>query len=87
MTIGGIALRLLDPADNIETPDRDLTLQLFIGDLASPRARIRLQDLLRQGQRPLHLQRIAGQSIELRLVDPAGWLQSHVLHIEVVLHW
>lgn len=87
MTIGGIALRLLDPADNTATPDRDLALQLFIGDLASPRARIRLHDLLRQGQRPLHLQRTAGQSIELRLVDPAGWLQSHALHIEVVLYW
>lgn len=87
MMIRGITLRLLHPADSTETPDRDLTLQLFIGDLASPRARIRLQDLLRQGQRPLHLQRTAGQSIELRLVDPAGWLQSHVLHMEVVLHW
>lgn len=87
MTISGISLRLFNPGDSPELPDRNLTLQLFIGDLASPRARVRLQELLRQGQRPLHLQRTAGQPIELHLVDPAGWLQSHALHIEVVLHW
>ena len=35
--------------------------------LASPRARIRIQELLRQGQRPLNLQRTAGQVTDKKL--------------------
>ena len=87
LTIRGLALRLLTPGQNPELPERALEFHLFVGDLASPRARVRLSDLLRQGQRPLNVQRTADQPIELRLVDPTGWLQSHPLSIEVTLHW
>lgn len=87
VTIRGLALRLLTAEQNPALPERALELQLFVGDLASPRARVRLSDLLRQGQRPLNITRTADQPIELRLVDPVGWLQSHPLQIEVTLHW
>lgn len=99
MQITGIALRLLapegTPASMERTQrtsvagaiDRDVALHLFIGDAASPRARIRLQDLLRYGERPLNLMRSAGQLVQLRLVDPAGWLQQHRLNFEIVLQW
>lgn len=85
ITITGIALHPLVPSTAL--PDRDLALQLFIGDLASPRARIRIQDLLRQGQRPLNLRREAGQPLQIRLVDPNGWLQNHPLTFDLILFW
>lgn len=87
LTILGIALRLLSAAEDAATLDRNLALHLFVGDLASPRARIRLQDLVRQGERPLNLYRAAGQPIQLHLVDPAGWLSDHPLTVEIMLQW
>ncbi|MCE7980772.1 MAG: VWA domain-containing protein [Caldilinea sp. CFX5] len=87
ITITGIALRLLNKEASSAAPDRNLAVHLFIGDLASPRARVRLQDLLRQGQRPLNLKRDAGQPLQIQLVDPAGWLQDHTLRFELVLFW
>lgn len=89
--IAGISLRLRHQAENpaqiAGEMDRDLVLHLFVGDPASPRARIRLQDLLRYGQRPLNLARLAGQAVQLRLHDPNGWFQQHHLQFEIVLHW
>lgn len=87
MTIRGLALRHLATEPSPDLPDRAVELQLFVGDLASPRARVRLSDLLRQGQRPLNIERTADQPLELRLIDPTGWLQNHRLQIEVTLHW
>jgi Ca-activated chloride channel family protein len=93
ITITGIALRLLNQEerapvpDRNTVPDRNLAVHLFIGDLASPRARVRLQDLLRQGQRPLNLRCEAGQPLQIQLVDPAGWVQDHALRFELLLFW
>lgn len=99
MQLTGIALRLLTAEGKLASLDstlatsiaseidRKIVLQLFIGDPASPRARIRLQDLLRHGERPLNLARAVGQPIQLRLIDPAGWLQQHHLQFEIVLQW
>ncbi len=99
ITLTGIALRLLSTAEGqteshttidpaiVQSMDRDVVIQLFIGDLASPRARVRLQDLLRYGERPLNLYRAADESIQLRLVDPAGWLQAHPMRFELLLQW
>lgn len=89
--ITGISLRLRQQTEHPDQiageMDRNLTLHLFVGDLASPRARIRLQDLLRYGQRPLNLTRLAGQAVQLRLYDPNGWFQAHHLQFDIVLHW
>jgi Ca-activated chloride channel family protein len=58
--------------------DPELALLIFVEDLAAPRARVRLADLLRQGgERPLNLLRRAGQVVRIVLVDPSGaWAQS-----------
>ena len=58
--------------------DRGLSILIFVGDLSSPRARVRLADLLRRrGERPLNLLRRAGQVVRIVLVDPAGaWAQG-----------
>lgn len=53
--------------------DRDLALLLFVGDMALPRARIRLADLVRLGgARPLNLRKGPGQAVRVVLVDPNG---------------
>jgi Ca-activated chloride channel family protein len=68
------------------TLDRGLELQLFVGDLAQPRARVRLADLLRQGgERPLNLHRGPGQPVRIILVDPAGAWSTGAPPLEVAL--
>src|SRR5207248_8194400 len=66
--------------------DRDLALLLYVEDLAAPRARVRLADLLRQGgTRPLNLRRTAGQVVRLSLSDPNGAWRDAAPAIEVTL--
>jgi Ca-activated chloride channel family protein len=66
--------------------DRGLELLLFVGDLAQPRARVRLADLLRQGgERPLNLRRGSGQPVRIVLVDPAGAWSGGAPPLEVAL--
>lgn len=68
-TITGIRLRL-DAAVEQAVNDRRIVLLLFVGDLAAPRAKIRLADLLRQGARPVNLLRLAGQPVQRIPDDP-----------------
>ncbi|MBN2003814.1 MAG: VWA domain-containing protein [Anaerolineae bacterium] len=66
--------------------DRGLQLLLFVGDMALPRATIRLADLLRGG-RPLNLRRGAGNVVRIVLVDPnAAWAAGSP-HVTVTLSW
>jgi Ca-activated chloride channel family protein len=66
--------------------DPGLCLLLFIDDVASPRARVRLADVLRQrGQRPLNLLRLPGQQVRLVLVDPNGAWAQGAPRLEVAL--
>lgn len=75
----GIGADALDPG---------LTLLLFVGDLASPRARVRLADVLRLGgRRPLNVRRAAGQPVRLILEDPNGAWKAGTPVLEVVLGW
>ena len=68
--------------------DPELTLLLFVGDLAAPRARVRLADVLRQGgRRPLNLSRAAHEAVRLTLEDPAGAWAGGVPALEIVLGW
>jgi Ca-activated chloride channel family protein len=50
---------------------RGLRLLIFVGDMALPRATIRLADLLR-GARPLNLRKRAGEAVRVVLRDPEG---------------
>ena len=66
--------------------DAGLSLLLFVEDLASPRARVRLADLVRQGgARPLNVQRQAGQRVRLVLADPAKAWAGSAPAVRVVL--
>lgn len=66
--------------------DADLALLIFVGDLAAPRARVRVADLLRLGgERPLHLAWAAGQTLRVALHDPRGAWAQHAPKLELEL--
>jgi len=67
---------------------RELWLLVYIDDPVSPRARIRLADLIQQGgRRPLNLARRGGQSLRLVLEDPTGVWAAGAPQIEVYVEW
>jgi Ca-activated chloride channel family protein len=71
---------------DVAAVDQELTLLLFVGDLTTPRARVRLADVLRQGERrPLNLRLAAGEPVRLTLEDPAGAWKAGVPALEIVL--
>ena len=55
-----------------------LTLLLFVDDMTTPRARVRLADLVKQGgERPLNVARGPKQAVRLVLLDEQGvWAQA-----------
>ena len=66
--------------------DPRMSLLIFVDDLSSPRASVRLVDLVRQGgERPLNLLRQAGQVVRLVLVSAGGAWPYGVLQVEVAL--
>ncbi len=67
------ALTLTFTGSTLPTLPDDLVLLVYLDDLVTPRARVRLADMLRHGgQRPLNLRRQRGQRLRLVLGDPAG---------------
>ncbi|MCC2668439.1 MAG: Vault protein inter-alpha-trypsin [Armatimonadetes bacterium] len=75
-----------DPA--VKSVDSGLALLVYLDDMASPRATVRLSDLLRQGgKRPLNLRRSAGQRVRIVLADPNGAWATAAPPIQVTLHW
>jgi Ca-activated chloride channel family protein len=68
-----LVVRFRGGAPDAEALDPELALLLFVEDLAAPRARVTVADLLRQGgERPLNLRRLPGQRVRLLLQDPNG---------------
>ena len=68
--------------------DPSLELRLFVDDPTTPRARVRLADLVRRrGERPLNLRVGPGQAVRIVLADPAGAWARGAPRIEVALGW
>lgn len=68
--------------------DPDLTILVFVGDATTPRARVRLVDVLRQGgHRPLNLDRKLGEVVRLVLADPVGCWRGGIPDLEITLKW
>lgn len=81
-----LLLRFPEGAPEAEALDPELALLLFVADMAAPRARVTVADLLRQGgERPLNLRRLPGEPVRLLLQDPSGAWQSGAPRIEVAL--
>jgi len=72
-TILRIEVRFAGGAPKPDEIDRELALLVYVDDMALPRARIRLADLVRLGGgRPLNLRKKRGQVVRVVLVDPNG---------------
>ncbi len=85
---GRIEVRFPDGPPGPRTLDPGLFLLIYIDDLASPRARVRLADLVRAGGvRPLNLARGPGQVVRVVLADPAGSWAAGAPRLEVALGW
>jgi Ca-activated chloride channel family protein len=81
-----LRLRLTGGAVDSGRLDPDLAILIFVGDLAAPRARVRVADLLRQGgERPLNLAWSAGQPLRIVLHDPQGTWARQAPALELTL--
>lgn len=66
-------LEVTFPQGALANLDSGLVLLLYVGDLAAPRIRVRLSDLMQQGgTRPLNILRGNGQVVRLVLKDASG---------------
>jgi Ca-activated chloride channel family protein len=87
-TIEGVEVRFPEGAPEPGSLSPELCLLIFVDDLAAPRARVRLADLVRQrGERPLNLAKRPGQVVRLVLADPAGTWGQAAPRLEVLLRW
>lgn len=86
-------IRLIEVRFPQGEPDRSaldpgLALVIFVGDLASPRAKVALADLVRRrGQRPLNITKAKGDIVRVVLADPQGAWKESAPKIEVALAW
>lgn len=83
------ALTLVPPAAATMPPalDGEAALLLFVGDMAQPRAVIRLRDLIRQGRRPLNVARQGEEPVRVVLRDPHGVVAGNGLRLEIRIGW
>lgn len=83
----GLEIAFTDKSFDTHQIGRDVTLQIFVEDLAVPRATVRLADLIRQkGVRPLNLKRETGQSVRVVLVGSANQ-QTDATPVKIWLSW
>jgi Ca-activated chloride channel family protein len=86
VTLRGLEVRFPEGTVDRERLDARLRLLIFVGDLASPRAMVRLVDLVRRrGKRPLNISRADEDVIRIVLVDPQGAWSRGAPSIEVAL--
>lgn len=83
MTLTALRLQTADPQSPI---DSQVMLLIYVDDLATPRARVRLRDLWRHGERPLNLQRTAGQALRI-VLDGAGRVDDDALKFTLSLRY
>jgi Ca-activated chloride channel family protein len=86
MTLRGVRASLQGGPQAAEPAD-DLVLLIYVDDLTQASARVRLEDLLRMGERPLNLYKRAGALVRLELVDPEGSLDAVGIGLKVSLAW
>jgi Ca-activated chloride channel family protein len=87
-TIRRLVVRFAAQAPSPDRLGTELSLLVFVDDLAAPRATVRLADLVRQrGERPLNVRRGQGEALRVVLVDPAGVWAGGAPSIEVALEW
>ena len=87
-TLARLVLRFPEGSPDPRGLDPGLELLVFVDDPTTPRARVRLADLVRRrGERPLNLRVGPGQAVRIVLADPAGAWARGAPRIEVALGW
>lgn len=87
-TIRLIQVRLPEKKLDPSSLDPGLELVIFVGDLASPRATVRLLDIVRRrGQRPLNVAKDKADAVRIVLADPASAWSQTAPKLEVALAW
>ena len=72
-TLARLVVRFPEGSPDPRGLDPGLELRVFVDDPTTPRARVRLADLVRRrGERPLNLRVGPGQAVRIVLADPAG---------------
>ena len=72
-TLARLVVRFPEGSPDPRGLDPGLELRIFVDDPTTPRARVRLADLVRRrGERPLNLRVGPGQAVRIVLADPAG---------------
>jgi hypothetical protein len=88
VTLARLVVRFPEGSPDPRGLDPGLELRVFVDDPTTPRARVRLADLVRRrGERPLHLRVGPGQAVRIVLADPAGAWARGAPRIEVALGW
>jgi Ca-activated chloride channel family protein len=88
VTLARLVVRFPAGMPDPKALDPGLVLLIFVDDLTTPRARVKLADLIQQrGERPLNLRKGPGQAVRILLADPAGAWASLAPGIELALGW
>ncbi len=64
-----------------------IEILVFVGDPALPRAKVKLVDLLRHGERPLNLACNENELVRIELRDPDGVFASKSDEVELAIRW
>ncbi len=87
-TLNRVELRFPDGPPKPSEIRKDMALLIFVDDLAEPRARVLLSDLIRAGGvRPLNLIKTARQVVRIVLIDPSGLWKQASPRLEITLGW
>ena len=87
-TLNRVELSFPGGSPDPRTIDKTLAILIFVDDLAEPRARVLLADLIRSGgKRPLNLIKKPKQVVRLVLADPGGRWARGGPRIEITLGW
>ncbi|MEM3341259.1 MAG: VIT domain-containing protein [Thermoplasmata archaeon] len=84
ITITGIVLKA--QGANLNSIDRNAAIMLFVEDMSSPRATVKIQDILKLGgERPVNLRCPAGKQIKIVIFDTKKTIAG--LTIELSIKW
>jgi hypothetical protein len=82
-----VRLRVRFPDGKPPAGHLEATLQIYVDDLSTPRAYVKLADLVRQrGERPLNIRRQGQELVRVVLADASGaWANGVGSRLEVIL--
>ncbi len=86
-TITGLRAAMNPDGSDGRRLDRKIEILVFVGDPALPRAKVKLVDLLRHGERPLNLACGENDLVRIELRDPRGFFATQSDEVELAIQW